>query len=212
MASPPLTSTTWRYETACTREREGIGRLARRRSPGSCLKRQTGARPIVMTVDESTAVVREDLWRTLQTVSDWIRVADAKAAATLTVDGVILAILTTKLGSTPNPTPVGTVVLSVAVALTAVSGLLAIWAVVPRTRRLKARSMVHYGTIAAFETPAMYCSAAISTFTNPDDLAKALADHIWTISRSAVRKYRLVTLGIQLLVGGFCLGLVAILL
>lgn len=163
-------------------------------------------------MDESPTVVREDLWRTLQTVSEWIRVADAKAVANLTVDGVILAILTTKLGSTPSPTPAATAVLFVAIAFTAGSGLSAIWAVVPRTRRVKASSMVHYGTIAAFETSAMYYSAAISTFTNPDELTKALADHIWTISRLAVRKYRLITLGIKLLVGGFLLGLVAILL
>jgi hypothetical protein len=46
---------------------------------------------------------------------------------------------------------------------------------------------------------------------NPDDLAKEIGNHIWTISRSAVRKYRLIILAIQLLVGGFCLTLVAIL-
>lgn len=39
--------------------------------------------------DESA---HEDLRRTLHIVSDWIKVADTKAGATLTVDGAVLAV------------------------------------------------------------------------------------------------------------------------
>lgn len=61
----------------------------------------------------------EGLWRTLQTVSDWVKVADAKAGATLAVDGVILELLAGQLRGFPKPEPLTIVALSCAIALAA---------------------------------------------------------------------------------------------
>jgi hypothetical protein len=162
-------------------------------------------------MDDIRGTVREDLWRTLQTVSEWIRVADAKAGATLAVDGVMLALLVGRLRGIPTPSAVPAAGFSAAVILAAVSGLLAIWTVVPRTRRLGAASMVHYGTIAGFGSAVTYHSAAVALLADPDAVAKALTDHIWTISRSAKRKYLLVTWAIRLLVGSLVVGMFAVL-
>jgi hypothetical protein len=163
-------------------------------------------------VEEDAEARRDDLWRTLQTVSDWIRVADAKAGATLTVDGVVMALLASRLrGSTPMPF-ISTLGLSTGIGLAAVSGLLAIWAVIPRARRLGADSMVHYGTIAAFESAAAYHDATLALHANSDVLAEALTKHIWIISRSARIKYMLLIWGIRLLAVSLIVGLFAFLL
>jgi Family of unknown function (DUF5706) len=95
----------------------------------------------------------------------------------------------------------------IAIALAAASALFAIWTVVPRARRLGANSMVHYGTIAGYKTAAGYHAAAVAGFADPEELAKTLSQHIWTMSTFAVRKYHLVTRTIQLLVGAMVVGL-----
>src|SRR5262249_29161224 len=100
--------------------------------------------PIVLSVDTASPdVVRDSLWRTLQIVTDWIKVADTKAGAALAVDGVMLAIFTARLRSTPAASTISTAGLLIAIALAAASALFAVWTVVPRARRLQANSMVH---------------------------------------------------------------------
>ena len=161
--------------------------------------------------DETDDMLRDNLWRTLQSVSDWIRVADAKAGAALAIDGALLAITAARLRGTTALSSTATVGSSLTIAVAALSGLLAIWSVVPRTRWLRANSMVHYGTIAAFSTSGAYHKAAVAAFSEPDGIVEALTAHIWTISRSARRKYRLVTLAIQLLVVAMALALASML-
>lgn len=162
-------------------------------------------------MDEISEGTREDLWRTLQTVSDWVKFADAKAGATLAVDSVILALLVGRLRGSPRPELSTIVALFCAIALAAFSGLLAVWAVMPRVRRLGADSMVHYGTIAKFEVPASYCAAAIATLANSNEFAKTITRHIWTLSRVAAHKYLLVIWSIRLLAGALVVGVLTLL-
>jgi hypothetical protein len=44
-------------------------------------------------MENNAAAMREDLWRTLQVVSEWIKVADTKAGACVAIDGDLLALL-----------------------------------------------------------------------------------------------------------------------
>ncbi len=74
-------------------------------------------------MDDTSDMTREGLWRILQTVSEWIRVADAKAGATLAVDGVMLALLVGRLRGTPAPRTLATVGLHGAIALAVLSGV-----------------------------------------------------------------------------------------
>lgn len=154
----------------------------------------------------------ENLWRTLQVVSEWIRVADTKAGATLAVDGAILALVTARLRGSPTPAVLTVVALSVVIALAAASILLAIWTVVPRARRLSIGSIAHYATIAAFDSAASYRAVAVATFTDPDGLSRNLTEHIWAFSRTAMRKYLIVAWAIRLLAGAMVVGVVALLL
>lgn len=154
----------------------------------------------------------DDLWRTLQIVSEWIRAADTKAGATLAVDGAVLAVAASRLRGTPPPGVPAVVALSVAVALAAASVLLAIWTVIPRARQLGTDAISHYGTIAAFRSAAEYRIAALTTLAEPDDLAAHLTRHIWAFSRTAARKYRFVTWAIRLLAGAMLVGATGLLL
>lgn len=154
----------------------------------------------------------ENLWRILQVVSEWMRVADTKAGATLAVDGAILAVATARLRGSPAPAVPAVVALSLVVALAAASILLAIWTVVPRVRYLSVDSIAHYGAIAAFDSAGSYRAAALATLADLDDLAESLTEHIWTLSRTAMRKYLLLTWAIRLLAGAMLVGVVALLL
>lgn len=162
-----------------------------------------------MTTDPLST--KDDLWRTLQAVSEWVRVADAKAGAILAVDGVLLALSTGRLKGTPTPPVPAAVGLSIALTAAAVSGLLAVWTVVPRMKRLGATSMIHYGAIATFDSAASYHNAAVSLAEDPDGITMALTQQIWTISRSAKRKYHLVTWAIRLLVASLFAGALSLL-
>ncbi|MFS8096730.1 DUF5706 domain-containing protein [Lentzea alba] len=152
------------------------------------------------------------LWRTLGGVSDWVRFADAKAGAALAVDGVMVVLLAGRLTRTPAPGAFVAVILSAALALAAVSALAAVWTVVPRMKRLGASAMIHYGTLASFDT-AEACTAAFKAkLADPDEMISVLTTQIWTLSRAADRKYKLVGTSVRLLAGALAVGLLGVLL
>jgi hypothetical protein len=156
--------------------------------------------------------VHDDLWRTLQIVSEWIRTADTKAGATFAVGGAVLAVAATRLRGSPAPGVPAVVALSVAIVLGAASVLLAILTVVPRARRLGTEAISHYGTIAAFGSAAEYRAAALVILGEPEALAENLTRHIWVFSRAAERKYRSVTWAIRLLAAAMLVGACGLLL
>jgi hypothetical protein len=164
------------------------------------------------SIEYDSEISREDLWRTLQVVSEWIRVADAKAGACIAVDGVMLALFAARLRGSPDPSVLAGIVLFSATGLAALSALIAVWTVLPRARRLGAKSIVHYGTIAAFDSSTSYHAAAFKVMSDPNEFAKNLTQHIWTMSRAADHKYFLVNWGIRLLIGAVAAGAIALLL
>ncbi|MEV6827215.1 Pycsar system effector family protein [Amycolatopsis sp. NPDC051102] len=145
-------------------------------------------------------------------MSEWIRVADTKAGATLAIDGAVLAVAASRLRGSPAPGVLALVALSGAVVLGSVSVLLAIWTVIPRAKRLGIDSICHYGTIAAFRSAAEYRANVMEILATPDSLADNLTRHIWTLSRVADRKYRCVTGAIRLLAGAMLVGALGLLL
>lgn len=161
--------------------------------------------------NEPDGMLLESYWRTLHAVSEWIRFADAKAGATLAIDGVLLAIVTARLQAPPTPPTLVSVGSLAAIAVAAASALFALWTVIPRAKKLRTISIVHYGTIARFGTYAEYHKAATAAFTEDGRSAKELAAYSWALSRSAARKYQLVTIAIQLLVVAMALALASML-
>jgi hypothetical protein len=154
----------------------------------------------------------DDLWRILGSISDWVRFADAKAGATLAVDGVMMVLLAGRLTRTPSPTAVAVIVLSIALTLAALSALAAVWTVMPRMRTLGADAMIHYGRIASFDTAESFAAGLKEPLSDPDRMAGVLASQIWTLSRAAAHKYRLVGLAVRLLAGALATGLTGLVL
>ncbi|WP_433203595.1 Pycsar system effector family protein [Nocardia sp. CA-107356] len=143
-------------------------------------------------------------------MSEWVKFADAKAGATLALSGAMLALLSGRLRETPEP-PVSTLImLYISVGLAGVSALLAVWTVLPRTRRLGANSLIHYGTIAKFASGEHYRAAVLSTLADPNAFDAALAQHVWTIARAASRKYVLVTWAIRFLAAALVVGVATV--
>lgn len=145
-------------------------------------------------------------------MSDWIKVADTKAGATLAVDGAVLAVAAARLRGAPAPGVPAISVSCAAIALAAAGVILAIWTVLPRARRLRINSISHYGTIAAFDSPAEYCAAALATLNDVDQLSKNITQHIWAFSRAAAHKDQLVRWAIMLLAGAMLVGTLGLLL
>ncbi|MEU8899292.1 Pycsar system effector family protein [Nocardia sp. NPDC048505] len=161
-------------------------------------------------MDLITEPTQETLWRTLHTVSEWVKFADAKAGATLALSGAMLALLSGRLREVPEPPTASLIMLYVSVALAGVSALLAVWTVLPRTRRLGANSLIHYGTIARFASAEHYRTAMLAALADPAAFDAALAHHVWTIARAATRKYVLVTWAIRFLAAALVVGVATV--
>src|SRR5919198_6701047 len=148
-------------------------------------------------IPDDVEISRDDLWRTLQVVSEWIRVADAKAGACIAVDGVMLALFAARLRGSPDLTILAVASLYTATGLAAVSALLAVWTVLPRAQRLGANSIVHYGTIAKFDSSDDYHAAACGIMVDQNLFTTDLSRHIWIMARAAALKYSFVNWAIR---------------
>lgn len=164
-----------------------------------------------MGAKDRQRVTTETLQPVLDGVAEWIRFADAKAGAVLTVDGVLLALFQARLRSVPRPGVIATGSLWFATAVAALSGLFAIWTVIPRVVRLRPVSVMHYGHIASFGTAAEYLAAVQVVFSEPERLETAMVEYIWTLSQAAARKYMFVSWSIRSLILAFVFGVSALL-
>ena len=79
-----------------------------------------------MGADDEQCITIEPLQRVLDGVAEWIRFADAKAGAALTVDGVLLELFQGRLRSVPGPGAITVGSLWFATAIAALSGMFAI--------------------------------------------------------------------------------------
>jgi len=138
--------------------------------------------------DPSVAPPSESLWRGLQSLNEWIKFADAKAGAVLASDGVLIAVAT-QWSDEPGP------LLLAALGLAVLSGLLAIWAVVPRLSLVKPSSPFYFDHIVReCRTSEAYREWILPIAHDPAALETSLADHIWAMSRVAKVKYKWVRL------------------
>lgn len=148
----------------------------------------------------------EDAWKFLQQTHDLIKVADAKAAAIVTGNGVLGGVLLKAL-----PPHIGwsaawphvTLLLASIAAVTA-SILFALRVFIPRLRNDRQQSLLYFGTVASRYTElAAFLPEYRKLLSDDAKLEKALAEQVWTTSQIARHKFRNVTPAIWLL--GFAL-------
>lgn len=157
----------------------------------------------------------EEVWHAFAQVNDWIRFADAKAAALLATGGVLGGLL---VNATPSSLPasrlgVATIVLFVLAATAdAFSVLMSLLALQPRLgARTAATSLIYFDHIARRfgddRDGFVEAFADISTGAATDALSRDISRQIWANSLVARRKFRHVTsatwlLGAAMLVSG----------
>ncbi|SFS52041.1 Pycsar system effector family protein [Saccharopolyspora flava] len=148
----------------------------------------------------------EDAWKILQQTHDLIKVADAKAAAIVTGNGVLGGVLLKVLPphrEWPAAWPHVTLLL-IGVAAVGASILFALRVFIPRLSNDRPQSLLYFGTIARrFAEPSAFLPEYRKLLGDETKLEKALAEQVWTTSHIARRKFRNVTPAIWLL--GFAL-------
>ncbi|MBK8978646.1 MAG: hypothetical protein IPM29_22340 [Planctomycetes bacterium] len=124
-----------------------------------------------ITVAERAAERTENYLDAYGLVGEWIRFADAKAAVVLTVDGALASILLPTLGTlrtTSGPlATTGVVLFTIWAVLTVVSGLFAVWCVLPLRKRGEHPALGHCDR---------FHPAAISSRYRDDEVERFVAD------------------------------------
>jgi hypothetical protein len=147
----------------------------------------------------------ENLWHGLQSVNDWVRFADAKAGAVLASDGVLIAVVAQ---SSTDETAALRVLPTLALAVA--SGLLALWALIPRLGMVRPSSPFYFNHVATECSNAKaYREWVLPVVRDPAALAATLSDQIWAMSTVAKRKYKWVRVATWLLGGASCCIVVA---
>lgn len=147
------------------------------------------------------------------TVNEWIRFADAKAGATLTVSAIGGTLVANDL-IRPTPydsTPV-TILLAGSGAAAVATLVMVLWALAPVIRpRDMGPSHLYFGHISQHSSHSSYLAAFRQTL-EADDLAEHVAHQIYENSRIALNKMKVVgwatrSIAAQLLLGFLALGL-----
>lgn len=157
-------------------------------------------------------VKNDEAWQIFAQINDWIRFADAKAAALLATGGVLGGLLVSATPHTMSTTPAGIAriaTFTLAVAAVAFSVLMSLLALQPRLgRRENATSLIYFDHIARrFRDDAQgFVEALIGGRTAAThEYDRDLGHQIWANSRVARRKFRHVTSATWLL-GAAMLG------
>lgn len=144
----------------------------------------------------------EDSWKALQQTHDLIKVADTKAAAIVTGNGVLGGVLLKALpphGGWSAAWPHVALLLGGMTAISA-SIIFALRVFMPRLRNDRPQGLLYFGNIARrYTDPADFVPAYTKLLSDGAKLQGALAEQVWTTSHIAQRKFRNVTPAIWLL-------------
>ncbi|WP_406635123.1 Pycsar system effector family protein [Amycolatopsis sp. WGS_07] len=146
----------------------------------------------------------EDAWKTLLQTNDWIKVADAKAAATLAASGVLGSVLAR---SAPGPTawrqePWLASLTMLSLTLTVISAFFALRVFAPRLRAGEPRSLMYFDHIARRYPKALDFKLTFICMLDRDGLMReSIIEQLWANSRVARRKFKQVAYAIWLLGG-----------
>lgn len=156
----------------------------------------------------------EYLWRTYDTVNEWIKFSDTKAQVTLAVDGVIGGIVLSAVAGNASILPRHSYapwLLALLVIGTGVSVWFSICCLVPVLKITTARTLIYFGDIAQFKTAQAYSSAMAQIPLDGQVLESGLSGQIWANSKIALGKFRMVRLSTYSLAASVIFGLLFVL-
>ncbi|MDG3546260.1 Pycsar system effector family protein [Methanobacterium formicicum] len=140
------------------------------------------------------------LWNIYNTVNEWIKFSDTKAAVVLATNGVILSLFFSNIFNYIKIEQL-TILIIILIIIGTTAGLFsiifAILCLVPNTNNYKLKSLIFFGDIAKFESPEKYSDEVGKKLFN--DLKRQISQEIWINSRIASNKYDNVSYSIKLL-------------
>lgn len=133
----------------------------------------------------------EHAWKVLAEVNGWIRFADAKAAALLSLSGLLGGWMLVLASGEPRSPLKGAGLLTGMVLVLAAAGL-SLSALRPVTGRRVGHSLLHFDDVARGYAGdgTEYARACQALLADPERLVGQVCDQIWINSGIAARKFR----------------------
>ena len=157
--------------------------------------------PVSPADPPNLAKATEHLWRTLQTINEWTRFADAKAAAVLTADGVLIGLAAGLLKDHWEPLKTHRFILLVAIVgivAMIVSSIGCVMCIIPK---LTVKGGTGSGSRLFFDhiaqnDQATYLASAID-LADDERAFREVATQVWANAKVAREKHREVALAIR---------------
>ncbi|MBP1945205.1 Pycsar system effector family protein [Methanobacterium petrolearium] len=147
----------------------------------------------------------ENIWKTFNSINDWVKFSDTKATVVLATNGVILSIIFANVSKFLSllilyPTLILILASSllIGVFLSLISIFYSIRCLIPRTnlKIVDKKNLLYYGDICKFDSPKKYSESANNLFMNEPKLKEQLFSQIFANSKIATIKYKRVKLAI----------------
>jgi hypothetical protein len=165
----------------------------RRKTPSPSSPQSPVPAPVTANPDQA--------WQVLGLVTEWVKHAEAKAAATLTVAGVIGGVLYNLVDNLRVTGPVVDVAAVVCVVFAFAGGLAAAWSLKPRLwSKEPPSSPIYYHHIARRHArdagPDPYAARLRDMTVDQQRLTDEISAQIWANAHVATTKYRWANLGL----------------
>lgn len=156
----------------------------------------------------------EALWKTYDTVNEWIRFSDTKAVAILAVNGVLAGFIFSNLKEiwlVLSAQPAILTVLIVSIFTCSASVLFCICCLAPTLKVDGESSLIFFDHVAKnYEKAGEYEAAILQKFKDDSEVVEQVASQIWANSKVASKKYDAVMWSTRFFLGTVALFIIGI--
>lgn len=164
-------------------------------------------------VEKDTEKVQDAFWNILQNISEWIHFSDQKGVFVITTYSIILTLIYSNAKEIGEAVGSSTVLIISAILISAtsiVSIYLSFKCLSPTLSNIHTSSIFFFGHIANHKGHDQYYNHAKSIINNDRAIEENLAEQIYTNSKIATNKFKLVSWSIQLQVLSILLMLISL--
>ncbi len=143
----------------------------------------------------------ENLWRTFQTINEWIRFSDTKASLIISIYGIGITIIysnSNDIFSALSKSTCLLVFIWICVGLCIIALLFAFLSLNPRIDNKNPSSIIYFGHIATNPSANAYKLKSESIFDNDDLVFDQLSEQVHTNSQIAWKKFKFVTYSLRI--------------
>lgn len=150
----------------------------------------------------------ESMWRTYETVADWVKFADAKAATLLGAEGVLVGFIASR---DARGIFLSWVYIALSLAFSIIALLTAYFCarcIAPQLSVCEPASVTFFCHIAAYDDAASYTEKSREVWSEEQEASKEICRQIWANSRVANEKYHWVRCSIWSFLASLILAVV----